>query len=338
MINQGIQVSSKNFESWYKNIAIQKYGNFVNYEKIEKDLMELKEGVALTYNHLMIISDVKNWPSFKKWYIWPETGRLINGLKGIKKRLFVPLNDYDNQNNIKQKEIDTELFSELFNVFKSIGLVSIILRFIDPVHYGMYSPPVAHFLNSPRGSSYLEEYLKYLETLRETQKTISFNKVAHVDMVIWTVSKKEEYELEINDKDLDNFYTHIKDITENNPSNVTIAQLESKTRLEEAKLLFKLKKYNRAAESIGKAFEKAITIQCEENRVYEEFNERGERVSLAKHIDRLLDASGMKIPKLQDVNILRNLAAHASGHSFKPEEVELMISTTEKVQDWSIYK
>jgi len=51
------------------------------------------------------------------------------------------------------------LVAALLEVFKSVELVSIILRFVKPEHYGIISPPVERVLDVQRGSDAVETYL-----------------------------------------------------------------------------------------------------------------------------------------------------------------------------------
>jgi len=75
----------------------------------------------------------------------------------------------------------------LNNVVKNIEIVSCILRFVDPVHYGILSPPVETLLGV-KGESSEQKYFNYLENLRDLQREYCFTRLADVDMALWALS------------------------------------------------------------------------------------------------------------------------------------------------------
>ena len=48
---------------------------------------------------------------------------------------------------------------DLYEELRHIELVSIVLRFVEPVHFGMMSPPVTSLLNLPPGESNEDSYI-----------------------------------------------------------------------------------------------------------------------------------------------------------------------------------
>ena len=126
MKNQETPARNRNVENLYKMVAAKIHGNYVEYALLENKLKELKEGGPLTYDHLLYIADTKNWPSFTKWYRWPEKDQLVEGLAKTR-NLFVDLKEYKNLPGNEQIELDRELFNKLFKIIKNIELVSIIL-------------------------------------------------------------------------------------------------------------------------------------------------------------------------------------------------------------------
>jgi len=75
----------------------------------------------------------------------------------------------------------------LNDVIKNIEIVSCILRFVDPFHYGILSPPVETLLGV-KGDSSEQKYFNYLENLRELQREYNFTRIADVDMALWALS------------------------------------------------------------------------------------------------------------------------------------------------------
>jgi hypothetical protein len=79
------------------------------------------------------------------------------------------------------------LAKRLFSVLKNIEIVSCVLRFTDPVSYGILSPPVENLLNA-RGNTPWDKYLNYLEALRKLRIEYGFSRNADVDMALWTLA------------------------------------------------------------------------------------------------------------------------------------------------------
>ena len=84
---------------------------------------------------------------------------------------------------------EENLIGELLHAFKAIELVSIILRFIRPEKYAIFSTPTEMLLEIRRGSP-VETYVNYLTDLRLIQKRYGFERVADVDMALWVLHEK----------------------------------------------------------------------------------------------------------------------------------------------------
>lgn len=75
----------------------------------------------------------------------------------------------------------------LNEIIKNIEIVSCILRFVDPVHYGILSPPVETLLGV-KGDTSEQKYFNYLDNLKELQSEYSFTRLADVDMALWALA------------------------------------------------------------------------------------------------------------------------------------------------------
>src|SRR5262249_55220651 len=83
------------------------------------------------------------------------------------------------------------ILEELVHVFRSIELVSIILRFIRPESFGILSPPVERVLDVRRGSSGVETYLNYLRNLRQIRDHYpGLKRAADADMALWVLHER----------------------------------------------------------------------------------------------------------------------------------------------------
>jgi mRNA-degrading endonuclease RelE of RelBE toxin-antitoxin system len=174
------------FRELFKKAVFEGYGVHENLEIIEERVSHLRTGAAITYKDLENIADDDLWP-FNKFWKWPPEDKIESALKetgGILEKLKDDFTYNEKEALIK------------FNaIFKSISLVSILLRFIFPEHYGIYSRPVLHISGTERGRNEVDEYLNYLGVLRsildivEMRERYGVERVADVDMLLLAISK-----------------------------------------------------------------------------------------------------------------------------------------------------
>jgi hypothetical protein len=165
----------------YREIAISKYGRDFDWQSIEqkvkKDLGLINKQV-ITFADLSIFMDEALWP-FGKFASLPREEELSRELED--KRF--------NFQHISSKH-ETKLFRELLSVFRSIDLVSIVLRFIRPDLYGIISPPVEQVLDLRRGSDAVQTYRYYLADLSKIGQAFDLERIADVDMALWVLHEK----------------------------------------------------------------------------------------------------------------------------------------------------
>lgn len=316
-------------ENLYKKTSQEVYGNHVDYLKLEKLLGVLKDGGSLKYEHLNFISDRELWPSFSEWYQWLAKKHINDKL--IKtKDLFTDLKDYQNKGDKNQEIIDRKIFNCLFPIFKNIELISIILRFIDPENFGIFSPPVAYYIDSPRGINYEEEYINYLKKIREYREKFQLEKVAYVDMYIWSssVATFKEPNDTVAEK-LESYHNDIKNMNQYDSIKKFLPPiLSEKIPLEEAEFFYDLKLYDLAALKAGIAFEKVIESKCVKYEIEE----------ITSILQFAIDALCKKLKKnasdLHKVRKLRNKASHQTTYRFSKKEVRFMIDTTKEIGKW----
>lgn len=90
-----------------------------------------------------------------------------------------------------------DLMQRVLRVFHNIGVASIVLRFVHPGRYGIFSTPVIHLLQVHRPHT-LELYQSYCEELREWQRHFRLESVAQTETALWTYQSlaavsEEEY-------------------------------------------------------------------------------------------------------------------------------------------------
>jgi len=155
--------------------SIQKFGRIPNFEELELIFKGVKNtDRSLSYSMIRMLTRRKYW-DFKDHWMVPDWRNLIKRLKKTK-GIFKDL-------PAKEKNA----IAILYDIFKNIEVVSIILRFVDPHNYGIISPPVRYALKQFPSENYINEYFNYLSALRSYAKEYKFDRVADADMALWAL-------------------------------------------------------------------------------------------------------------------------------------------------------
>lgn len=162
----------------FPEICRKKYGTIFDFEAIEREVSRLRRNTELTYDDLHYFEAPEHW-WFKRFWVFPPESSVAPALKGIK---------FDFWNLSSENE--SGVIRQLLYAFKSIELVSIILRFIRPEHYAILSSPTQHLLDIRRGRDLVETYVNYLRDLREIGAHCGFRRIADVDMALWVLHEK----------------------------------------------------------------------------------------------------------------------------------------------------
>ncbi len=188
-------MEKSNFRSLFEKALLEKFGASASLELLEPKVSHLRVGVPIKYEDLETIADESLWP-FKKFWKWPPKEQIKEGLNKTG-ALLIKISEDFSQN-------EKEIISSLNHIFNNIALVSILLRFVFPEYYGIYSPPVLHIVGVERGKNEVEDYLNYLQILRnilgiyEIRERYDVERVADVDMLLFAVA-------ELGGDDLDEF-------------------------------------------------------------------------------------------------------------------------------------
>jgi len=155
----------------YQEVAILKYGGSLGFQRLEKSMEAVRLGrEEFSYHHLEMLKKDNLFPA---WWKLPE---LSESELGALKWVF---------RNIQPR--DAGLVQKLFDIFKSIEIISCLLRVICPQHYGIYSAPVENLL-SIKAETPVKKYLTYLENLAELQEEYGLERIADVDMALFALS------------------------------------------------------------------------------------------------------------------------------------------------------
>lgn len=161
----------------FREVTEKKYGTPFDLAAIEETVVVLRSRKLLRYDDLQGFESPAHW-WFQKYWVFPPERHVILELE---RRTF---------NFWLLPKGEAQLVASLIEVFKSIELVSIILRFVRPEHYGILSPPVERVLAVRRGSNAVETYLNYLRDLRLVTRAYGFQRAADADMALWVLHER----------------------------------------------------------------------------------------------------------------------------------------------------
>lgn len=150
-------------------------GRMPDLLKIEREIDGVLSRRPLAYADVEAIRNSRIWNADMFGY-WPPRSEVEPVLES--KELRFPALPEDEDKAIK----------ELLAVFRQIGLVSVILRFAVPDHYGIMSLPVERLLGIGPFRRRSEKYRAYLKSLREIRDNKKdFTRAADVDMALWVL-------------------------------------------------------------------------------------------------------------------------------------------------------
>jgi hypothetical protein len=162
----------------FSSLCQVKYRKEFDLASVETKVRHLRCQTPLKCTDLDFFESPEHW-WFQRFWVFPPRESIAPALEA---------ETFDFWNLPESNETGT--IRRLLHIFKSIELVSIILRFIRPEHYGIYSAPVQHMLDIRHGRDLVETYVSYLENLREIQRRYGFCRVADVDMALWVLHEK----------------------------------------------------------------------------------------------------------------------------------------------------
>ena len=152
-------------------------GRMQNLFRIEDETDNVQSSCRLTYDDIEKIRNSRIWNADAFGY-WPSRSEVESVLESTEWN-FPTLPE----NPKKEKQV----IDDLLETFRQIELVSVILRFVVPEHFGIMSPPVEKVLGIGPFRKHSERYLAYLDNLREIRDARNFRSAAEVDMALWVL-------------------------------------------------------------------------------------------------------------------------------------------------------
>ena len=157
----------------FGEVCQAKFGRTYNFPRVEKRCEPIRNGKTwLGSNDVIFLFDPNETPLARYWG-QPDTKRLDKAL--AKSRIFLgPL-----------PKRHGDLVTKLLPAFHNIGQVSIILRFVHPGTFAIFSTPLTNLLQV-LGKDATSLYLAYCEELLKWQEHFKLKTVAETEMALWT--------------------------------------------------------------------------------------------------------------------------------------------------------
>ena len=295
-----------------------RYGREQNLDRIRVESNHVRSSRRLTYEDVERIRNAEIWNADQFGY-WPSRTDVESRLTSTEWDLW----------NLPRKE--DEAIANLLSVFRQIELVSVILNFVVPKHYGIMSPPVEKVLAIGPFRRHTERYRAYSEILRELRDDRGFATAADVNMALWVLQvgvldgllkgtlSDDEYEGLREEHKQDSRLREIR------VGNLTRQLFEDMDRLDLADALLATN-VELAGQIAAIEFERSIKRHTQ--------SESTDRSSLRQLVEELCRtdrlASTLKVRALEAIGT-RNDAVHGSA-ALKHGEVRRLIETTKTMR------
>jgi hypothetical protein len=160
-----------------------RFGRTYNLNKLESKLEQVRGGKRwLVAKDVEALRDPEATP-FALYWQWPDLKELDLKLRAA--HLYLAPVEGDGR----------PLVLSLLGIFHNIGLASIVLRFVHPDRFGIFSTPVINLLQVHRAHT-VDLYLAYCRELGEWRKHFRLATVADTEMALWTYQSLESWNSE----------------------------------------------------------------------------------------------------------------------------------------------
>lgn len=301
----------------FPEVSKQKFGRTYSFRALEKKFEPLCTGNRwLAAKDVLNIFDPTATP-FGRYWPRPSEKELDQVLK--KARLVLGPLPADPR----------ELVRSALEVLHSIGIVSLVLRFVHPDRYGVFSTPIMNLLQVHRPRT-VDLYVAYCDELRAWKEHFRLESVADTESALWTfhelvtsVTHQGDGALLHGEFDADVW------IQRRRVAQVLRPFLRNYGPLELARILVE-EEPKLAGKIAGEEYERLLRVAARELCGGMNLNVRG---AIEILFDRLTDDGYISLEdkaQLDKAWRVRNAAVHA-GRPPDPEQVENMIDTIERI-------
>lgn len=295
-----------------------KFGRSYDLDDLERRLAVHRDGKHLfTAKDVARVFDADATP-FAKYWPRPHTKVLEEALASQRLKL-APL-----------PAKPAELVERLLKIFHNLGTVSLILQFVYPERFAIFSTPVIHILQVTR-PVLIEMYLAYCEELRVWTDHFRMSSVAASSTALWTYAEmtkqvsddpqaaqaRREFEEDIW-------------IQRRRAAQVIRPFLRRYGRLQLAHILVE-EDPAIAGKIAAEEYERLLNIASKRMYGRPLRREKGAAGQLLADLAARGIIDLALVPELQLVWELRNRVVHPDNKPVTPEEVERMVETVEQV-------
>jgi hypothetical protein len=301
----------------FPEVCKQKFGRAYSFRALEKKFEPLCTGNRwLAAKDVLNIFDPTATP-FGRYWPKPSEKELDQVLK--KARLVLGPSPADPR----------ELVRRGLAVLHSIGIVSLVLRFVHPARYGVFSTPIMNLLQVHRPRT-LDLYIAYCDELRAWKEHFRLESVADTETALWTYH--ELVAGETHDSEISTSHAEFDAdvwIQRRRVAQVLRPFLRHYGPLELARILLE-EEPKLAGKIAGEEYERLLRVAARELCGGMNLNVRG---AIELLFDRLAEDGNISpedSAQLGKAWKVRNAAVH-SGRPPDPEQVENMIDTIERI-------
>ena len=212
-----------------------------------------------------------------------------------------------------------------FDAFRQIEPVSVVLRFIDPIQFGIMSSPVQTVLGIRPRRKQTATYSAYLKSLRHICEKRRFERVADVEMALWVlqVGVLDGWLLLPDRDELKKGYKEDVELRRIQARNLTVQLLKETPKLDVADALLDTD-VALAGQIAGIEFELLVVAASQRSGA-------GGQQELIQYIDSLCGLYPHLRPKLHHARKIRNAAIHDPA-SINRAKVECLIAVARELQ------
>jgi hypothetical protein len=300
----------------FPQICQTKFSRRFDFARIESDFRFLARGERdLQPRDILKVFEERATPFGRYWNHPPE------------KELAVLMKGHPLRLGPVTGEPDITFLQPLLQVLKSTALVSILLRFAHPDHFGIISSPVLHLLQVQRANT-ADLYLAYCAELKEWKRHFRMESVAKTDMALWAFYQFTEGGLKGKDSEaaIRSFEQDIW-VQQRRLHHVLSPFLKRYGTLEFARLLA-LDDPNLAGKVAGEEYERLLRLQASRFPGFK--FETGWAKRLIHRLSEVGEVAQEHRPELERIWEIRNASMHPT-RTPTTEEVEVMVDQIERI-------
>jgi hypothetical protein len=301
----------------FPEVCKQKFGRSYAFRALEKKFEPLCTGNRwLAAKDVLNIFDPTATP-FARYWPKPNEKELDQILKKARLVLGPPPPD------------PRELVRRALEVLHSIGIVSLVLRFVHPDRFGVFSTPIMNLLQVHRPRT-IELYVAYCDELRAWKEHFRLESVAVTETALWTYHALVSNETrESESSNAHGGFDADVWIQRRRVAQVLRPFLRNYGPLELARILVE-EEPKLAGKIAGEEYERLLRVAARELGGGMNLNVRG---AIEILFDRLEEDGYISLEdktQLDKAWRIRNAAVH-SGRPPDPEQVDNMIDTIERI-------